>query len=460
MKNASLRTSLALLAAWTSGAFATVNYPFPQSGDYGGNGITLSDKATANAYLQDGMAYYMKTLFNSSGSYGGIRSNEGSNEYFSEGVGYGMLLTVYFSNATTSYQTQFDKLWNFYQASADANGLMNWKMGNLDPTTVWGKGAATDAEMDVAAALIMASYQFGDTKYRDAAATLLAKVRAAEFETNGLHKPGDSWNDKKNPSYVSPAYYKLFREVDTDGADFWDLAYEANMTLLEKNSAENTAGLFDNWSNSTGNGLDGYYGYDASRTPWRLAQDWYWFADSRTYTMLNKLGKWTSGKTPSAVSGSISRSGGMGSDHNSTFVATLMASLVTTSDHQSKLDAYWKEAMALGNENYFNMSLKLLCGLAVSGNMPNYAGGSTPILKTTSSPSWMLSLQGTNLALAGLATGRVQVESLGVNGRARMLYKGETTGNLSLSLASLGAGVHVIRVNQNGYQQVRTVVLP
>ncbi len=459
MKHTSLRTALSLLAVWASGAFATVNFPFPQSGDYGGNGITLSDKATANAYLQEGMVYYMKTFFNSSGSYGGIRSNAGSSEYFSEGVGYGMLLTVYFSSATTSYQTQFDKLWNFYQASADANGLMNWKMGNLDPSTVWGKGAATDAEMDVAAALIMASYQFDDSKYRDAAAGLLAKVRAAEFETNGLHKPGDAWNDKKNPSYVSPAYYKLFREVDTDGADFWDLAYEANMALLETNSKENSTGLFDNWSNASGTGLDGYYGYDASRTPWRLAQDWYWFADSRTYTMLNKLGKWANGKTPSAVSGSISRSGGMGSDHNSTFVATLMASLVTTSDHQAKLDAYWKEAMALGDENYFNMSLKLLCGLAVSGNMPNYAGGSTPMLKTSTSPSWNMSLQGTNLVLTGLAEGPAQIDALGLDGRARSLYRGQTGGSLSLSLASLGAGVQVIRVSQNGKQQARTVVL-
>src|SRR5574344_624848 len=173
---------ISVLSAGT--ASAAVNHPFPQSVNYD-NGIELSDKATAAAQLNTAFSYYLTTFYNESGNYAGIRSNEGSNEYFSEGVGYGMLMMVYFSDATTSYQSQFDKLWAFYKASEDSKGLMNWKMGNLSPTTIWGENAATDGDVDVAAALILASYQFGDTKYLTEAQTLIANIRKYEFETGG-----------------------------------------------------------------------------------------------------------------------------------------------------------------------------------------------------------------------------------------------------------------------------------
>ena len=96
-------------------ATATVNFPFPQNSDYGGTATLLSDKATAASQLKQGFEWWKTAFYNESGDIAGVRSNEGSNEYFSEGVGYGMLLMVYFSDNTTSYQAQFDKLWNFYK---------------------------------------------------------------------------------------------------------------------------------------------------------------------------------------------------------------------------------------------------------------------------------------------------------------------------------------------------------
>ena len=63
-------------------------------------------------------------MYNEDGDVAGVRSDPGSNEYFSEGVGYGMLLMVYFSDNTTSYQPQFDKIWNFYKKMMNENGLM------------------------------------------------------------------------------------------------------------------------------------------------------------------------------------------------------------------------------------------------------------------------------------------------------------------------------------------------
>ena len=92
---------------------ATVNFPFPQMSDYGGNATLLSDKAAASEQLKKQFLYWKQAMYNESGDIAGIRSDPGSDAYFSEGVGYGMLLMVYFSDNTTSYQAEFDKIWNY-----------------------------------------------------------------------------------------------------------------------------------------------------------------------------------------------------------------------------------------------------------------------------------------------------------------------------------------------------------
>ena len=76
------------------------------------------------------------------------------NSTVSEGIAYGMLLRVYADDQPT-----FDKLWKYAQ-HLDANGLMNWYI-NADGTQALGIGAATDADEDMAFALIMADKRWG-----------------------------------------------------------------------------------------------------------------------------------------------------------------------------------------------------------------------------------------------------------------------------------------------------------
>lgn len=484
-------------------AQATVNFPYPQSTNYGGNGIVLSNPTESAAQLKAAFDYYLKNKYKENGSYAAIEKDPGS--YVSEGTGYGMLMMVYFSDNTTSYQSQFDKLWAFYKAGSNEHGLMNWAFGTLTPSDNKAN-AATDAEMDVAAALIMASYQFGDEKYLDEARTLLQNVKKYEFEENGLHKPGDAWNDKKNPSYAAPAYYKLFAEVDTENAEFWKTtALNANYTLLEANSAEYSTGLFDNWCDASGKGMDKYYGYDAARTPWRLAQDFYWFGESKAKTMLDKLGKWVSGKDPAQIKGTIERGGEqMWNDHNSTFVATLMTSLVTDASNQGKLDAYWAEAVSLGDEAYFEQSMKVLCGLLVSGNMPNFANppaapqsssagpesspsessssvapgpvssSSAPVQPNSSSKD-VEPASSSSAANAIAASALLPAESFSVHGRVLQLnlhvdarvaitsvtgvvvksFRASADNSTSVSLADLPSGTYLVRVQSAGTAKIR-----
>lgn len=473
---------------------ATVNFPFPQNSDCDGNATLLSDKAKAAEDLKKQFAYWMKDMYNEQGDVAGVRSNPGSNEYFSEGVGYGMLLMVYFSDNTTSYQSQFDKIWNFYKKMENEHGLMVWKVTEL--ANKQDMGAALDGDIDAAAALVMAYYQFGDEKYLTEAKTLIQSMKKYEFEENGLHLPGDTWGDagynRKNPGYFDPAYMPLFAAIDEENADFWsNKAYDANMKLYEASSNEVSTGLIDDWTNKDGKSEDDQYSYDASRAPWRNAKAVCWHGDKRALAIDQKIGKWVSTKSASQMSGPIGRSGGnLGSDHNSTFITSVMTSLISDPSYQSKLDEYWAEAVSLGDENYFNQSLKLLNGLLVSGNMPNLmTAGDKPASSSSAEQPASSASDPTSSALNPLqssssvfnpessgalviADGNVQtLPTLKLSGRTlemnlfgasrvdlisatgcvvKTLWNGHAAGSVSVSLQGIPSGIYVAKVSTAG----------
>jgi endo-1,4-beta-D-glucanase Y len=64
-----------------------------------------------------------------------------------------MLLAAY-----AAVKTTFDGLWKYYLSQKNSNGVMNWKIGGC--TGVTGQNGATDAELDAAMALIIASEQW------------------------------------------------------------------------------------------------------------------------------------------------------------------------------------------------------------------------------------------------------------------------------------------------------------
>lgn len=457
-------TKLSLVGLMSFGlSQAAVNYPFPQMSDYGGNATLLSDKAAASADLKKQFQDWMADMYNEKGDLAGIRSDPGSDCYFSEGVGYGMLLMVYFSDNETSYQPQFDKIWNFYKKFMNKNGLMIWKIGNLSESWDAGNGAALDGDIDAAAALVMAYHQFGDEKYLTDARTLIQSMKKCEFESNGLHMPGDAWGDaaynRKNPGYFDPAYMPLFAEVDTENAEFWKTtAYDANMKLYESSSDEVKTGLIDDWTDKNGKSEDDYYSYDASRAPWRNAKAVCWHADQRALALDKKMGAFVSTIPASKMSGPVRReSGDLGNDHNSTFVTSLMTSLISDPSYQTKLDEYWKEAVNLGRENYFNQSLKLLNGLLVSGNMPNLAAGgpqsnpsgpgTTAVSENHTATASLVSgfrMDGRNLQMT--VNGKTSVDLVSVTGNVvKKLWNGTSAGAISVSLQNLPSGVYIVR---------------
>jgi endo-1,4-beta-D-glucanase Y len=226
----------------------------------------------------------------------------------SEGIGYGMILAVYFDD-----QALFDGLWKYEQLYLDAQGLMNWEIGPDGKVTSGGSGAATDGDEDMAFALVMADKQWGgsgtlDDTYLNHAKRLIELILKYEVDgtRNSLLKPGDQWGnvDVTNPSYFAPAYFRVFGRA-TGKVEEWDRVIAANYDILER-SLNATSGNADNglvpaWCDSTGKPVVAYSGApthfqnDSTRTPFRIGQDYCYFGEPRAKAYLQKINQFYDG---------------------------------------------------------------------------------------------------------------------------------------------------------------------
>ena len=143
----------------------------------------------------------------------------------------------------------------------------------------------------MAFALVMADKQWGG--YTTTATNMLTTVAMYDFGTDGTIKGGDFYV-AVNPSYIAPAFYRVFAAYVTDATQRtrW-------MTILDKNydilaMVQNaTSGLVPDWS--AGPATNTSYGYDATRTPFRIALDVCWSGDTRAKTFSQKIGTFFAG---------------------------------------------------------------------------------------------------------------------------------------------------------------------
>jgi endo-1,4-beta-D-glucanase Y len=242
------------------------------------------------AYTTWKTAYYAEC-----GSEAYIKSTDPSKAVYavSEGIGYGMLITAHLNKSD-----EFGKLWAFYKARKNPNGLMRWRYPSActgSPTN-GDNNSASDADVDAALALIVAAKAFNNAAYLADAKTLIAAVKKSEIATNcsgskSLIKPSDGWGgcDDLNPSYFAPGYFRLFGKVTSDSS-FWDKAATDSLALLATYQAKMN-GQVPDWGKSDGtlggasHGSGNTYGFEACRVPWRVAVDygWYQSADAKAF---------------------------------------------------------------------------------------------------------------------------------------------------------------------------------
>ena len=150
-----------------------------------------------------------------------------ANSTVSEGIAYGMMIAVYMND-----RPLFDDLWNYEQKHLNGNGLMNWSI-NADGMGAPAWARATDADEDMAFALVMADRQWGATRRaqlpesRRARSTTIWNHEIIDSKLLGTATAGATGNNI-NISYFAPAFYRIFKQVDP-GHD-WDAGHQDRRT--------------------------------------------------------------------------------------------------------------------------------------------------------------------------------------------------------------------------------------
>jgi endo-1,4-beta-D-glucanase Y len=188
-------------------------------------------------------------------------------------------------------QALFDGLWKYSQQWLNDTGLMHWLVSS-DGTRVLGSGAASDADEDIAWALVMADRQWGgngslEDSYSNLATTMIQRVWDHEIVDGKLLKAGDSWGgwDSANVSYFMPNYYRVFAEVSGNQGwlDVVATSYDTMYNSLNEENGNAQNGLVPAWSTSDGQPNGGVWGgsdapthyqYDSCRTPFRIGVDY------------------------------------------------------------------------------------------------------------------------------------------------------------------------------------------
>jgi endo-1,4-beta-D-glucanase Y len=218
----------------------------------------------------------------------------------SEGVGYGMIFAVVMDDPAL-----FDDLWKYSQKFLNEHGLMHWEIG--PDAMVSGKGAATDADEDIAWALVLADKKWGGRGTLEADYLTLAKGQIdkiwnheIDHTRNDLVLAGDSWGEQIvfNPSYFAPNQYRMFGKV-SGNVSGWnrviDTGYATLEATLSESSGNLTNGLAPAWADASGKpvapfvGAPTHYQYDSARVPFRIGMDYCDFGEPRAKTYLAKI---------------------------------------------------------------------------------------------------------------------------------------------------------------------------
>ena len=390
------RCSVAVAAVFVLGlgsvsAQFTGSYTYPQDVDYS-YGRKPTSPSSADGL--DAYNYWKQNFVTSSGACGerrvkwdffsGGRGATDGSETVSEGIAYGMLLTAYAGD-----QAIFDDFWSYYKQHRNQNGVMNWRIQNCN---VKGWNGASDAELDAAMALVVASHQWQDDKYLDDAKDMIRIIREKEFtsESEKILKPGDQFGGSElvNPSYFSPAYYRVFATLEPNYTNFWYGAADKGYEIIN-NADKNNNGLVPDWCKANGdfssqagayedNGQN--FIFDAIRTPMRSAVDFLWFGTQEGADYCGNLIDWAydnnNGGTESLGSKYSTSGAKMDGSHSNTFVGCFAVAAMaadgskTESNYQSFLDRGYadNENTQPGYGQYFNATFKALTQFILTGN--------------------------------------------------------------------------------------------
>jgi len=402
-----------------------------------------------------------------------VRCSDDTNETRSEGMGYGMLLSAYFGDKGV-----FDSLFAFYKSKRTVNAynLMAWQVTCDD---IKDPGSATDGDLDVAFALLVADDQWGGD-YLEEVDSIFSILKEHYFVTCGasdvyVMKPGGYFGGcaLTDLSYYTPFYFEAFGDQTED--DFWYDVADDSYTILN-NCADATTGLvrdWQTWEGSSVSGWDSTYSYDASRVPWRIALDYIWNDNWDADDFCDKISVFADGIGASNIVDGYYLDGTPdGSYNNSSFVGGFAVGAMCHS--QEMVDEFASRLLSLdgkpGEDQYFNFSLRCLYMLVLTGNFwqPDPNGSSVELnclpeefyLKQNH-PDLFVTVTTIEYSIA--KAGFVKLSMYDVSGReVKTLVEGTMTAGkhtVNAEVKDLAPGVYFYRLTASGNSAQKKMLL-
>ncbi len=327
----------------------------------------------------------------------------------SEGQGYGMMIVAIMAGADRNARPIFDALYRYTKAQPARKdpALMAWRQvypggGEKMQRKEGDRNAATDGDLDIACALLLADRQWGSDgaiDYRkEALGRLDAILKAGTDARRRIFRLGN-WVDPKSRhasgfrlSDFMPAHLRQFDQASGDVR--WNALNDRLYTIFgEMITLRNpVTGLLPDFAvedpKNRGHYLpappeflegknDGRYFYNACRIPWRLGIDYLLHGDRRARVVLDPLNAWllhATGGDPARINAGYRLRGlPLKPEYRSAaFTAPFAVAAMTSAapGNQEWLDALWADLVHLSpdEEAYYGNTLKLLCMIVLSGN--------------------------------------------------------------------------------------------
>lgn len=200
--------------------------------------------------LNKGYKYYKREFVSKDGR---VMDPERKNISISEGQSYFLQRAVAANDPKTfdltykwtkKHLQRIDKLfsWLWGEDKHDKNG----KYKVLD------RNSASDADVNIAFALILAHERWGDKKYLNEAKPIISSIWRNETKRIGKYRvlmPGyaqaKSYKIEINPSYFHPYAFKFFKKYDK--WHNWDEIIDSSFYYIMQSSAKTKTGLPPNW---------------------------------------------------------------------------------------------------------------------------------------------------------------------------------------------------------------------
>jgi endo-1,4-beta-D-glucanase Y len=378
---------------------AAINRPFPQNLNYPGcikpSHVTQAD---INNSIKSYYDYWKRTYVKQSngvtpggGYYVFTRGTGGSGNEIttSEAHGYGMIIFALMAGYEGQAKQYFDGMFNMFdkhRSTGDPDN-MSWVIDKSELTSK-DQDNASDGDMDIAYALLLAHYQWGSNgkiNYLNQAKRLInngIKERNMSPSTKRVLLGG--WSTNQNATRTSDwmiDHFMAYREVAGD--EFWNDATHTVYDLIKQITAEYSpeTGLVPDFVVGSPArparpmfleaATDGDYSWNACRYPWRLATAFAHYGSPETQAAANKVVNWLKKKTeanPARIKAGYKLDGTQLVNYSSlAFTSPFIAACIVDGSHQSYLNAGW-DTIINWREGYYGDTINLLSMLLISGN--------------------------------------------------------------------------------------------